>query len=267
MRDRAFELVQAGKYDEALPLFHQVFRADPSDWNAIYLAGQCCRWLNDFDGAIDCLQQAAKINPNEGPIFLALGIACQLKEDWGAAMDALKRAIQIDPDYVLAFNSLAMTQKRMGELEKADHNYEAGAIALTRQIVKSMTNLSENPILPHGTSTNDLWTEYAVQGGLYLAAMEDRLEGIAWPTGEMAEEESRTHKHEGLLWVDQSDTDGKPLRLFLPNFFNTFRLTLQSNRTYSELMGNRGLVLEMLGKQEEAQKHFQEADEFLPRNG
>ena len=78
----------------------------------------------------------------------------------------------------------------------------------------------------------------------------------------MAIEEERTQKHKGLLWVDQRDSDGKPVRLFLPNFFNTVFNKLSRDQTYSELMGNRGLVLEMLGKQEEAQKHFEEAEEF-----
>jgi tetratricopeptide (TPR) repeat protein len=98
MRDKAFQLMQEGKHDEALPLFRQVIESDPSDWNAIYLAGQCCRFLNNFDGAIDYLQKAADINPHEGPVWLALGIAFQLKGDWDASIDALKKALQIDPD-------------------------------------------------------------------------------------------------------------------------------------------------------------------------
>lgn len=264
MRDKAFQLIQEGKHDEALPLFRQLIEADPSDWNAIYLAGQCCRWLDNFDGAIDYLQKAVDINPNEGPVWLALGIAFQLKGDWDNSIEALKKALQIDPDYVLAFNSLALTQKRMGELEKADHNFQAGVLALARQIVKSIPNSPENPIFPHGSSTHNLWLEYAMKVGLHLA-IEDNLESVAWPTGEMAEEESQTHKHEGLLWVDHKDMDGKPLRVFLPNFYNAFRVTLQSDQIYSNLMGDRGLVLEMLGKEDEAQKHFQEAEEFLPR--
>ena len=265
MRDRAIKLIQEGRYNEALPLFRQVFESDTSDWNAIYLAGQCYRWLNNFDGAIDCLREAARINPNESPVWLALGITYQLNEDWDRSIEALKKAIQIDSDYVLAFNSLAMTQKRMGELEKAIHNYEAGAIALARQIVKNTPNSAENPIFQHGNSTNDLWLEYAMQGGIYLAAAAGNIERMAWPTGEMAEEEMRTQKHKGLLWVDQNDSKGKLMRLFLPNYFNTFRVTLQSDQTYSKLMGNRGLVLEMLGEDEDAQKHLQEAEEFSPR--
>jgi tetratricopeptide (TPR) repeat protein len=265
MRDKAFQLVQEGKYDEALTLLRSVIEGDPSDWNSIYLAGQCCRFLNDLDGAFYYLRKATDINPNDSSVWLALGIACQLKGNWDDAIDALRKALQIDPDCVLAFNSLALTQKKMGELEKANHNYNAGAQALSRCIVMSMTNTPDNQILPHRNSRNGLWSEYAMYGAMYLVANEETIEGIAWPTGEMAEEEGLTHKHRGLLWAEHKDHDGKPVRLFLPNYFSTFYMTLRSDRTFSELMGNRGMVLEMLGKQEDAQKHLQEAEEFLPR--
>jgi tetratricopeptide (TPR) repeat protein len=265
MRDKAFQLVQEGKYDEALSLFRSVIESDPSDWNSIYLAGQCCRFLNDLDGAISYLRKATDINPNEGSVWLALGISCQLKGNWDDSIDALKNALHIDPDYVLAFNSLALTQKKMGKLENADHNYGAGTKALARCIVKGMTNDLDNQILPHKNSRNDLWSEYAMYGAMFLATNEDDIESVAWPTADMAEDEARTQKHKGLLWADQKDSDGDSFRLFLPNYFNTFHRTLHINRSYSELMGNRGLVLDMLDKQEEAQKHFQEAEEFLPR--
>lgn len=264
MREKAIQLVQEGKYDEALVCLRAVIEADPSDWNSVYLAGQCCRFLNDLDSAISYLRKAASINPNEGPIFLALGIACQLKGNWDAAIDALNKALQIDPDYVLAFNSLALTQKRRGELEKADHLYNAGAIALARGIVKGMTNVFDNQIFPHRNSRNDLWTEYAMHGAAFLAVNEDSLESISWPTVKMAEEEERTHKHGGLLWEDRTESNGELVRQFLPNYFVTFQFALRVDRSYSELMGNRGLVLEMLGKQEEAQKHFEEAEDFSP---
>jgi tetratricopeptide (TPR) repeat protein len=264
MRDKAFQLMQEANYDEALELFRKVIEADPSDWNGIYLAGQCCRFLNDLDGAVDYLRQASGINPNEGPVWLALGIVHQLKGEWEPAIDALRNALQIDPDYVLAFNSLALTQKRMGALEKSAHNYDAGVKALARCVVNGMSNSSDSPIIPIKGSRSNLWLEYATYGAFHLAANEDHLESIATPSGEMAKEEERTQKHRGLYWTDKKGKDGKPMRLFLPNYFHTFHMTLHDDRIYSELMGNRGLVLEMLGKQEEAKCHFKEAEEFLP---
>src|SRR5438309_2877381 len=58
-----------------------------------------------------------------------------------------RRAIEIDSDYELAYNSLALTQRTSGELDKALYNYDAGAKALARRIVKAMRNSRSNPIL------------------------------------------------------------------------------------------------------------------------
>ena len=52
--------------------------------------------------------------------------------------------------------------------------------------------------------------------------------------------------------------------MFLPNYFNTFQAALRDDATYSNLMGNRGTVLELLGRNEEASEHFDEAKEFEP---
>jgi tetratricopeptide (TPR) repeat protein len=262
MRERAFKLFQEGQYDDALTLFRSVIEADPKDWNSIYLAGQCCRFLNDIDGAVKYLLQATDINPNEPPMWLALGIAYQLKENWGDAIGALREALEIDPDYVLAFNSLALTQKKMGELEKAAHNYDAGVIALSRSIVESMINAFDNQILPHRGSTNNLWMEYATHAAMHLATSDGNIESIAMPTGETAAEEDRTHRHGGLFWVDQKGADGKLDRHFLPNYFQTFYRSLRRDRLYSQLVGNRGTVLELMGNREESQSHFQEAEDF-----
>ena len=71
-------------------------------------------------------------------------------------------------------------------------------------------------------------------------------------------------KHAGLYWIDTPNKQKETVRLFLPNYFNTFREQLKRDNTYSNLIGNRGTVLELLGRHDEARLHFDEADEFLP---
>ena len=87
------------------------------------------------------------------------------------------------------------------------------------------------------------------------------VQGKAWPTGEQAATEERTEEHAGLYWVDVLNDTKEIVCLFLPNYFNTF---LRRDAVYSNLIGNRGTVLELLGRQDEARQHFDEATEFLP---
>ena len=75
-------------------------------------------------------------------------------------------------------------------------------------------------------------------------------------------EEERTEEHGGLYWISFKNKAGEDTRLYLPNYFNTFREALRGNPLYANLIGNRGTVLEMLGPGEEALEHFSEAEEL-----
>lgn len=228
------------------------------------MAGQCCRFLNDIDSAIEYLAHAAEMKSDDPSIFLALGIAFQLRTQWDDATEAFRRAIEINADYELAYNSLALTQKKRGDLTNALHNYDAGAKALSRRIVKTMRNDRSSPILKHRDTVGTLWIEQATYAALYLASLEERIQGIAWPTGEQAQREEQTEEHAGLYWTDVLNDKNCTARLFLPNYFNTFRELLRRDVAYSNLIGNRGTVLELLGRDDEARQHFEEASEFLP---
>ena len=262
--DSAFQLMNARRFGEALRLLRRVIDQNPSQWNAWELAGQCCRFLNDIEGAIGYLSHAAKLKSDEPSIFLALGIALQLGERWDDAIHALCRAIELDPDYDLAYNSLAFTQQKRGDLNKALDNYDAGAKALARRIVKGMQNSGTSRIFKTLDRAEMLWLKYALHAAMYLSSTVEGISGIAWPTGDQAQEEERTEKHGGLFWEDILDEKNEKVRFFLPNYFNTFRKQLKSDATYANLIGNRGTVLELLGRNDEARQHFDEANEFLP---
>jgi tetratricopeptide (TPR) repeat protein len=225
------------------------------------MAGQCCRFLNDIEGAISYLTQAAAIEKNDASLYLALGISLQLAHRYPEAVASLLRSLEIDPDCELAFNSLALTQKRMGEFDKAVKNFDGGTKALARRIVKGMRNDPASIIHAHFMTTHLLWAECAYFGGAYLCVL-DGIERMAWPTGAQAEEEERNQRHRGLYWMDHNDTDGKRCRAFLPNFFNAFAFALKESGSYVHLIGNKATVLEILGNAEEAHKLLTEAQEF-----
>lgn len=101
--------------------------------------------------------------------------------------------------------------------------------------------------------------EQACFGALYLAATGDGITQIAWPTGEQVEEEERTERHGGLFWIDRED---QRTRLFLPNYFNTFRERLRRKPEYINLLRNRAVALSLLGRKADAAEHEAEANEF-----
>ena len=170
MNDEITELISTKRYSEALERLSQLIAHTPTDWEAHYWAGQCCRYLNDLSKAISYLSKALELNHGDQHIYLSLGIAYQLKEQWLDSKNALRQALEIDPDYVLAYNSIALTQKKSGEVEKAELNYDAGLKALGRVIVKSMSNDREAEILKHRDTIGQLWSGYAMNSAMYVNA-------------------------------------------------------------------------------------------------
>ena len=263
--DQAIQLMQARRFSDALRLLLRAGEEDPSSWSTWYMAGQCCRFSNDLAGAVTHLTRAVSLNPTDPGVFLALGIALQLTQRYQQAIEALQAGVRLDPDYELAYNSLGVTYRKMGQLAAAADSYENGLKALSRQIVKTLTNSPDNPIAPPMlTTAGQLWVEYCMYGAMYLCSSAPQVARLAWPTGSQAIEEERVHHHKGLYWSDSTDAKGAMTRLFLPNYFNAFQRALRRDGTYANLLGNRGTVLDLLGKAEEGERHVREAEEFLP---
>ena len=127
-----------------------------------------------------------------------------------------------------------------------------------------MRNSRSSPIFKHKDTTGLLWVEYAIYAALYRATTDVGIEKLTWLTGDQANQEERNEFHAGLYWVDTPGEDDERTRLLLPNYFNSFREELKQGAAYSNFIGNRGTVLELLGRKNEAQLHFREAEEFSP---
>jgi tetratricopeptide (TPR) repeat protein len=260
--EEVLALIASGRLDEAGRLV-VALQQDTSDWHDLYAAGQFFRFANDYPNACAALSRANELAPRKTPVLLALAIARRLNAEYAVAVDVLRLVLEINPDYAAAYNTLAMTQKLMGANEKAAHNYDEGAKALARLIAKSMRNAEGSPRLPHWRSRTDLWTDYALVGALNLAAHAS-VEQLAWPTGEMAERDARTQEFRGWYWQDRLDAERKLVRLFLPNYFNTFCARLRADSLYANLVGNRSTVLRLMGNIEQADQHLREAEDFMP---
>ncbi|MBK9214645.1 MAG: tetratricopeptide repeat protein [Chloracidobacterium sp.] len=207
----------------------------------------------------------AELDPNEKEVFLDLGIALKKTDRLDEAIEAFRRALEIDPNYDLAFSSLALTQMKTGDFEIALHNYDEAIKAMTRNIVKTFKNSRSKGIIKQHDSHHLLWLEFAFFGAVYLSSLGENVKKLAWPTGDQAIQEERDEGYDGLYWVDKTDPQGETTRLFLPNYFNTFREHLTYTSGYSILLRGKGSALRELGRRAEADEHYTEAEYFNPK--
>lgn len=260
-RDHAIDLMKRSSFQKAIPLFRDLISENPNDASLYYMAGQSYRFIGDLNSACSYLSRAHELDPDSKETLLALGIAFQLMDKYSDAISVFKKAVMIDPDYVLAYNSLGVTYRKNGCCKEALSAYEEGLRALSRNILKTMVNNETNPVHETDISLNTLWMEWSAFAMTYLCCL-NNINRMEFPSGDMALEEEKTESHMGLFWEDRTNDKGEKIRFFLPNFFNAFKKELRKTNSYANLIGNTGTVLEMLGKNKEAERHFDEAREF-----
>jgi tetratricopeptide (TPR) repeat protein len=260
-------LIKDGRYQDALDLIGQQLEAEPGSWYLNYLAGQCERFCGNDEKALRYLAEAdQRRGVDDPPLLLALAIAFQRLNRHAEAIATLRRSLEADPDHLPSINTLAMTQKLMGEPEKAAHNYDLALKKIARSLVDEMHNDRNAPIYKHEAWEEHYsgWLEYALDAAVVLG-VRDGIDGIAWPTGEAATWEEATEEHGGLYWTDQLNDEDEIVRLFWPNFFTTFRERMTGHPMYADLVGNRSTVLRMLGEVEKADQLVGEARFFSSR--
>ena len=258
--DSVVNYMESGHFDHAYHLVSREIERDRSNWNLWFLMGQCLRFMGRYYEAIDKYEASIRLNKKEKSIYLGLGISCQYAKQWNKAIDAFRCAIELDDTFLSAYNSLALTQKKMGELSKSSHNYKAAVIAMFRKVIRDRGNKRSNKFFKSEDMASNVWFEYAMDAALFLAS-QDGCTRLLMPSPEMATGEGQNEPHGGLYWIDQPDGG----RLFLPNYFNTLRVCVTYEPAYAQLVGNRSTVLELLGEHEEAEAHLVEAEYLMRR--
>lgn len=267
LRDEAIALMRSGDFGTALPMFERLISMDQDDAGLQYMAGQCARFGGDLARAVGFHQRAVSLDPSEPQNHLALGITLQLSGRSAESIESLRNALSLDGDLATAYNSLAITQKGIGEYDLARHNFEEGLKAVSRSIGRALRNDRAAHQVPLPSATGTHWVQVAIGAAMFVCALDNRVTRLAWPDGEEATREIAKGTHGGLFWVDSERAGGSITRVFLPNFFNTVHSLLRRDTLYANLLGNLGSVLDVLGENSEAEACIAEAQEFLSGRG
>lgn len=251
------------EYPDSLRGFLMVTEADPDNWSAWFGAAQSAHKLGQATNACSYMERALLLHSSDASLHAVYAPILRATGDHEAANLQLGRAIELDPDHAEAFCLLADAQRKAGALDKALHNYDAGVKALARRIVKTLQNSESSPIVKHSDMTGHVWVECAMFGALWISSNED-ISNLAWPTDATAREEERTERHRGLYYVDHKKWFSVT-RVFLPNYFATFRERLRAEPIFEFLVGHQGTIHKLRGDDELAEQHFLEAGVFSSR--
>lgn len=136
----AFAHHQAGRLDEAQPLYAQILRVDPQCAGAWHLLGMLLHQLGEHATARDCLHRAVVLAPHEVEFFTNLAVVQRALGDLPAAASTLQQALARRPDFVRALNTLGVVQLEQKQAEPAVETFRR-VLALQPDHLLARTNL------------------------------------------------------------------------------------------------------------------------------
>jgi len=268
LNEKGIAAMRSRDWNIASQYFIKSLEKDEGQAHVNYMLGQCFRFLSDYPRAIEKLSLATQMENGHKEWFLALGIALQLNEQLEESLDALRKANILDKDYDLAYNSAAITFRKLGDFEKATSVYDMCAEAIIRKFLFTARNIREQqPSVFFETSTS-IYVDYTLKAMLEHSARTG-IKKVIFPTEELAAAEYKEQKYGGLLWVDDETSEGSR-RLYLPNCFDNVRSMLASSQLYYMCLENKSQALHELGEDSLARECLREASifrRFFERSG
>ena len=96
-RETITEHLQAGRYEEAIPLLETTLRLEPNDVNSLTNLGMVYSDLGRLEEARRLLERAVELDPTDANAHVALGVAALRAKDPAGAQGPLERAVALEP--------------------------------------------------------------------------------------------------------------------------------------------------------------------------
>jgi tetratricopeptide (TPR) repeat protein len=199
-----------------------------------YRSGISKKAKGDLDGAIADYSKAVEINPRYAEAYANRGLARKTKGDLDGAIADYDEAIALNPRLKEAHNNRGLARQLKGDLDEAISDFDKAL-----------------EIDPHYAGAHYNLAIAARAKGDRKKAVAELTEAIESPDNDHL---SETYNNRGTIRHEQGDTVGA-----VADFSKAIEIDPKSVFAYA----NRGYALILLGKDNEAQKDF---DQILKMN-
>ena len=125
--EEAVRLHQAGRLDDAMPLYQHVVAGSPGHGGAMHMLGLIAYQIGRTDTAVDLLGQAAVLDPLVGAVHSNYGLALMARGRRKEAEASFRRALILSPHQGETHASLGQLLLEQGRLEAALASFQAAA--------------------------------------------------------------------------------------------------------------------------------------------
>ncbi|HEY5908360.1 MAG TPA: tetratricopeptide repeat protein [Vicinamibacteria bacterium] len=117
---RGKELMAAGRYGEAAPVYRELVQAAPGNPGLLLNLGMALHLAGQDQEAVPQLEVALRLQPESLPAALFLGLANHRLGRTAEAVTSLRKAVQLQPDHVDARTALAEALLGLGRYVEAE---------------------------------------------------------------------------------------------------------------------------------------------------
>jgi Flp pilus assembly protein TadD len=133
-KDRALEMLQAGKIAEAIPLLWTLYQEHPNDTEAVYNLGVAYSELGQIPKAISILERLTELAPKHVHGLIGLGVAYIRSQKLQFGEDYLRKALKLEPNNQWALKNLGACLLKQGKADEAVPVLEAAVKAAPRDV-------------------------------------------------------------------------------------------------------------------------------------
>lgn len=140
--ERAQQLHQAGRAQDAEQAYGRILERDPSHAGALHYRGVCRFQRGAFDDAVHDIERALALHPAERMARNNLGLAYRALSRPDDALRCFTVAIAEDPADAVALNNRGLVHSDLGDLDAALVDF-TGAVRLRASFVEARVNLAK----------------------------------------------------------------------------------------------------------------------------
>jgi tetratricopeptide (TPR) repeat protein len=250
----------AGNAEAACSAGERLTAAEPDSFEAWFNFGIACHGAKRVEQAIAALSQAARIRPDSFEALSRLGSVLQEQGDLSGAKTVYESALKISPDEPAVLWRLAAIAEQSGAIREA----ERLCAALASKAPKSEAVLFQLGSLRYQRA------DYAGSADAFRSCVQQRPEwpaaqfnlGLAlWRSGNRGEARAKLESLKGpyapqaLYCLALMSAEHEDYQRAL----GYYRKLADSGEKTAELFYNTGLILQNLGRPEEAAQQYREA--------
>jgi Flp pilus assembly protein TadD len=173
----ALALHEAGRLDEAAPLYGEILRRTPRHSGSLNLLGVVASQRGQFEEAVGLIKRAIAIVPGEASYRINLGVVLREQRRVREAAEAFRAAVALAPAHAEGFNGLGVTLAESGQVAEARAAYER-ALTLRPDYADAANNFG-NLLAQEGELAAAIrWLQRAVAAEPHFADAHNNL-GVA----------------------------------------------------------------------------------------